>query len=221
MMHQVPVRSESGLFLAELGPLLAHLPVQSDRVCPCQDSLRVPPSCHEQSCLATQPHSIYIYNPSLARVTPALPAPHFRALRFFRSPRPRIPCNFSARKRPFTPLNVAHARFQSPGESPQYIPHSSVINLRDKGRLRTLACERGSRDLNLSRQQRTRPKARDGRSTLIPDPFRFRTYPSPTNFIRGNLLGPEIGPLYRLAIPGQPDYPVPLAARSGLRPLEH
>ena len=220
-MHQVPVRSESGLFLAELGPLLAHLPVQSDRVCPCQDSLRVPPSCHEQSCLATQPHSIYIYNPSLARVALALPAPLFRALRFFRSPRPRIPCNFSARKRPFTPLNVAHARFQSPGESPQYIPHSSVINLRDKGRLRTLACERGSRDLNLSRQQRTRPKARDGRSTLIPDPFRFRTYPSPTNFIRGNLLGPEIGPIYRLAIPGQPDYPVPLAARSGLRPLEH
>lgn len=218
-MHQVPVRSESGLFLAELGPLLAHLPVQSDRVCPCQDSLRVPPSC------PVLPHShtayIYIYNPSLARVTPALPAPLFRALRFFRSPRPRIPCNFSARKRPFTPLNVAHARFQSPGESPQYIPHSSVINLRDKGRLRTLACERGSRDLNLSRQQRTRPKARNGRSTLIPDPFRFRTYPSPTNFIRGNLLGPEIGPIYRLAIPGQPDYPVPLAARSGLRPLEH
>ena len=174
-------------------------------------------SCHT----AIQHIYIYIYNPSLARVALALPAPLFRALRFFRSPRPRIPCIFSARKRPFTPLNVAHARFQSPGESPQYIPHSSVINLRDKGRLRTLACERGSRDLNLSRQQRTRPKARNGRSTLIPDPFRFRTYPSPTNFIRGNLLGPEIGPIYRLAIPGQPDYPVPLAARSGLRPLEH
>jgi hypothetical protein len=87
MRHQgrVPVRSESGFFLAarlDLGPLLATV-LQSDRVCPCLDSLRV--------YLTVLPH-IYNLGPLVPlRVASALPAPLFK----FRITFPPLPSSHS------------------------------------------------------------------------------------------------------------------------------